>query len=150
MTTPIVRNTFGVLLVAEAADLVITHAITHGLPEPVSLHISGGDELLERPTSAHVQIQSRDIVDVGRVLLAWADTLPVVAGRVWRVPGGLSAHVEINGSLAIDTGRLRLCVYAGMPYDPVFLPALEPGEKCALPLGALRDWTTFDTKGAAE
>lgn len=150
MSTPTLTNDFDVASIGEASTTVLVHASSHGLPEPASLHISGGDDLLEEPTTVQVQVCTPEIGDVGRVLLAWADTLPTVALRVWRVPGGLSAHVEITSDLRSTAGTVRLCVYAGMPYDPVFLPHLAPGEKCALPLGALRDWTVFDTDGGAE
>lgn len=131
---------------AQVAGLVTGHLAEHGLPEPVSVHLSV--KVLDQQ-EARVQVDSLGLADTAGVLLAWANTVTAVALRAWRPASGETVHLDVHSTLAGPGGAVTLLVYGGIAFDPVVFPALEPGQSQPVSLGQLTTWADADGAGVA-
>lgn len=106
------------------------------LPEIASVHVSAS---LPGPQIA-VQLSCPGPSALAQGLLTWADTLTEITTQAWRVPGGDSVHLSVNGRLP---GGTAVQIYGGMPFSHRGPGAdLTPGATTTLPLATLRHLAT--------
>jgi hypothetical protein len=118
---------------------VVGHLVLHGLPEPVSLHLTTNS--LDQ-AEARVQVHSNCLTSTARLLLVWANTLTELTLRAWRPANSTSVHLDVDATLTGPHGTVALTVFGGVDFDAAVFPGLEPGQRHPVSLGQLTAWAT--------
>jgi hypothetical protein len=131
---------------AQLAELITSHITQHGLPEPASLNLTVH---AMQHQQVQVQLRTHDLADAAAGLLAWANTHATVTLQAWLPPTGSRVHLDLNTTLTSAHGTADLLVYGGVDADGVAVLALEPGQRCQVPLSRLTAWANQPAKAAA-
>ncbi|MEV4310785.1 hypothetical protein [Actinocrispum sp. NPDC049592] len=125
----------------ELLAVILEHLTTFDLPEPWSVKVSAYAGERDRIL---VQLRGSALPHAASTLLAWSDTLTDVSTEVWRVPGGYSVHLSVEGRMADGT---TVAVFDGV--EPHTRFGLEPDERRPVSLACLREWSTLNEGVAA-
>jgi hypothetical protein len=132
------------MIVARTATVLVAHLTDHGLPDPVSLHVTA--DWQGHPQS-NIQLVRPDLPAMAAELLAWASTLTTVSFQAWRPLAGRQVHLELHATLPDPAGSVALLVYGGI--EPTELADVEPGHTVPLTLGQLTEWAGRAGAGVA-
>jgi hypothetical protein len=132
------------MTLAQTATVLARHLSDHGLPDPVSLHVTAD---CQGHCEGSVQLSRPDLPAMATALLAWAATLTAVSFRAWRPPQRPTVHLELHATLTDPAGPVTLLVYGGIEVDPTVLADLEPGHRVPLTLGQLTQWAASTGTG---
>jgi hypothetical protein len=124
-------------------DSLREHLSAFELPEPITLDVDRFP--LKHWEHICIHLGIRELSALASALLTWADTLTDVRAASWRPPAADSVHISVHGRLADGT---TIRVYSGVSFDSDQF-SLEPGAKCELTLGVLREWAALVCKEAA-
>lgn len=122
---------------ARTATVLARHLTDHGLPDPVSLHVTAD---WQGHPEASVQLSCPDLSAMSAALLTWAATLTTVSFRAWRPPQRPTVHLELHATLPEPADTVALLVYGGIEVNPAVVAELAPGHRMPLTLGQLTHW----------
>jgi hypothetical protein len=136
MTTP---TTFVRLLGSIRAHLATSRPAAEIATVTVDCDVLDGERVI-------VQLRSVQLPALATALLAWVDTLSVVAVTAWRPPHGKTVHLKVTGQLA---DRTHVEVFGGVDYTDALFGDLQPTGRQGVALSVLRAWAAGDGAVAA-